>query len=221
VTSPAGAFQVITMTEFELSFQFPMNRVGASPVVAAGSADSVASGSIASGSALSVTAGAGAGASSPSLSELETRIAPRARIPRSTANRTFVDEPCFFDAGCEVALGFVVAAAPREAVGVVETFTRDEPVEGTGGITNCEELLFFAAVFFAVFLTTFLAEVFFAVFLAGDFFAVFLAVDFLTAFLAGDFFAVFFAADFLAADFFGAAFLAADFFFTATFISLS
>jgi hypothetical protein len=195
-----------------------MNRVGASPVVAAGSDDSVASGSIASGSALSVTAGAGAGASSPSLSELETRIAPRARIPRSTANRTFVDEPCFFDAELDGALvlGLAVDADPREAVGVVETFTRDEPVEGTGGITNCEELLFFAAVFFAVFLTTFLAEVFFAVFLAGDFFAVFFAADFLTAFLAGDFFAVFFAA-----DFFGAAFLAADFFFTATFISLS
>jgi hypothetical protein len=209
-----------------------MNRVGASPVVAAGAADSVASGSadsIASGSALSVTAGAGAGASSPSLLELEIRTAPSARIPRSTTNRTFVDEPWLFAAGLEVALVDAalsfVAAAPRVEVGVVETFTRDEPFKGTGGITICEELLFFAADFFAVFLTTFLAEVFFATFLAEVFFAAFLAGDFfavfLTTFLAGDFFAVFLAADFLAVDFFGAAFLAADFFFTATFISLS
>ena len=215
-----------------------MNRVGASPVVAAGAADSVASGaadsvasgSIASGSALSVTAGAGAGASSPSLLELEIRTEPSKRIPRSTANRTFVDEPWLFAAGLEVALVDAalsfVAAAPRVVVGVVETFTRDEPFKGTGGITICEELLFFAAVFFAVFLTAFLAEVFFATFLAGDFFAAdFFAADFfavfLTTFLAGDFFAVFLAADFLAVDFFGAAFLAADFFFTATFISLS
>jgi hypothetical protein len=208
------------MTDLELSFQFPINRVGASPVVAAGAADSVASGSadsIASGSAVSVTAGTGAGASSPSLSELDITIAPSKRIPRSTTKRTFADEPWLFVAGFEVALvdaalGFV-AAAPRVEVGVVETFTRDEPFKGTGGITICEELFFFAAVFLVVF---FLATDFFAAVFFTTFLTVFLAADFFATFLAGDFFAVF-----LAVDFFGAAFLAADFFFTATFISLS
>jgi len=209
------------MTCFELSFQFPIKRVGASPLVAAGAADSDASGaadSIASGSALSDTAGAGAAASSPSLFELEIRIAPSARIPRSTTKRTFDDDPCFFGAELDGALvvGLAVDEAPREAAGVVETFTREEPVDGTGGILICEELFFFAAVFLAGdFLTAFLTA-FFAVFFAGDFFAGDFFAVFFTAFLAGDFLAVF-----LAADFFGAAFLAADFFFTATFISLS
>ena len=220
------------MTDFELSFQFPMKRDGASPVVAAGSADSVAS-IVSSGAAVasgvSVTAGTGAGASSPSLSDPEITNAPISRIPTSTAKRIF-DELWLFAAGFDVE-GAFAAGRGVAAAGVVETLTRElleepleEPIDGTGGITTCEEALlrtadfltvfFFAVVFFtADFLTTFLA----AVFLTADFFfaAVFLAGDFFAAFLTADFFAV----DFFAVDFLGAAFLAADFFFTATMIS--
>ena len=229
------------MTDFELSFQFPMKRDGASPVVAAvvaaGEADSVAS-IVSSGAAVasgvSVTAGTGAGASSPSLSDPEITNAPISRIPTSTAKRIF-DELWLFAAGFDVE-GAFAAGRGVAAAGVVETLTRElleepleEPIDGTGGITTCEEALlrtadfltvfFFADAFFAVvfftadFLTTFLA----AVFLTADFFfaAVFLAGDFFAAFLTADFFAV----DFFAVDFFGAAFLAADFFFTATMIS--
>jgi hypothetical protein len=217
------------MTDFELSFQFPMKRDGASPVVAAGAADSVAS-IVSSGAALasavSVTAGTGAGASSPSLSDPEITNAPIRRIPRSTAKRTF-DELWLFAAGLDVE-GAFAAGRGAAAAGVVETLTRElleEPTDGTGGITNCEAVLLRAADFLTVF---FFAEAFFAVvFLAADFLttffaAVFLTVDFFLAavFLAGDFFAAFFTADFFAVDFLGAAFFAADFFFTATVISL-
>ena len=111
-------------------------------------------------------------------------------------------------------------AAAFGATGVVDTFTRADPVVGTGGTTNLDDADFFAedfltaflgAAFFVVF---FFATAFFAVvFFATAFFAVFFfATDFLAAvFFAGDFFAVVFLAAFL-----GAAFLAADFFFTAT-----
>lgn len=221
------------MTDFELSFQFPMKRDGASPVVAAGAADSVAS-IVSSGaavaSAVSVTAGTGAGASSPSLSDPEITNAPIRRIPTSTAKRTF-DELWLFAAGLDVE-GAFAAGRGAAAAGVVETLTRElleEPTEGTGGITTCEAVLVRAADFLTVF---FFAEAFFAVvFLTADFLTTFFAAVFLTAdfffaavFLAGDFFAAFFTADFfavdfLAVDFLGAAFFAADFFFTATVIS--
>ncbi len=222
------------MTDFELSFQFPMKRDGASPVVAAGAADSVAS-IVSSGaavaSAVSVTAGTGAGASSPSLSDPEITNAPIRRIPTSTAKRT-LDELWLFAAGLDVE-GAFAAGRGAAAAGVVETLTRDEaveealeePIDGTGGITTCEAVLLRAADFLTVF---FFAEAFFAVvFLTADFLTTFFAAVFLTAdfffaavFLAGDFFAAFFTADFFAVDFLGAAFFAADFFFTATVISL-
>ncbi len=216
------------MTDFELSFQFPMKRDGASPVVAAGAADSVAS-IVSSGAAVasgvSVTAGTGAGASSPSLSEPEITNAPIRRIPTSTAKRTF-DELWLFAPGFDVE-GAFAAGRGVAAAGVVETLTREvleDPIDGTGGITTCEEALLRTADFLTVF---FLADAFFAVvFFTADFLTTFFAAVFLTAdfffaavFLAGDFFAAFLTADFFAVDFFGAAFLAADFFFTATVIS--
>ena len=228
---------MITITDFELSFQFPIKREGASPVVAAGAADSVASmvvSGVAVASGVSVTAGTGAGASSPSLFDPEITNAPIRRIPTSTAKRTF-DELWLLAA--DLGAGADLAAAGRgvAGAGVVETFTREEPVEepidGTGGITTWDAALLRAADFFTVFFfaDAFFADVFFtadflttffaAVFFTADFFfaAVFLAGDFFTAFLTADFLAV----DFFAVDFFGAAFLAADFFFTATVISLS
>ena len=223
----------MTMTDFELSFQFPMKRDGASPVVLAGSvttgvssgaADSITSGasdSVATGASDSVTTGV---MSSLSLLELVITIAPTRRIPSSTAKRAFDDDLLLPPvAGFEAAAGLALAAEVRGAAGdgVVETFTRDPPTDGTGGMTTCDAIFLRAADFFTVF---------FAVdFLAVDFLATFFAVFFFTTafltallgtlffaalFLAGDFFAVF-----LAVDFFGAAFFAADFFFTATVIS--
>ena len=199
------------MTDFELSFQFPMKRDGASPVVlvasvtagvSSGAADSVASGaadSVASGAAISL-----------SLLELVITIAPTRTIPSSTAKRTFDDDlPLAPVAGFEEAVGLALADEVRGAVGdgVVETFTRDPPTDGTGGMTICD----------AIFLRV---TDFFTVFFAVDFLATFFAVFFFTtAFLTALFGALFFAALFLAVDFLGAAFLAADFFFTATVIS--
>ena len=222
----------MTMTDFELSFQFPMKRDGASPVVLAGSvttgvssgaADSVTAG-VSSGAADSVATGVSVVISSPSLSELEITIAPTRRIPSRTAKRAFDDDLLLeLVAGFEAAAGLAIAAEVRGAAGdgVVETFTRDPPIDGTGGMTTCDAIFLRAADFFAVFL----AVDFFAVDFLATFFAVFFfTTAFLTAllgalffaalFLAGDFFAVF-----LAVDFFGAAFFAADFFFTATVIS--
>ena len=222
----------MTMTDFELSFQFPMKRDGASPVVLAGSvttgvssgaADSVTAG-VSSGAADSVAAGVSVAISSPSLSELEITIAPTRRIPSRTAKRAFDDDLLFgLVAGFEAAAGVALAAEVRGAAGdgVVETFTRDPPTDGTGGMTTCDAIFLRAADFF----TVFFAVDFFAVDFLATFFAVFFfTTAFLTAllgalffaalFLAGDFFAVF-----LAVDFFGAAFFAADFFFTATVIS--
>jgi hypothetical protein len=124
-----------------------MKREGASPVVAAGAADSVASGvssGVSSGagvaSSVSVTAGTEAGASSPSLSDPEITTAPIRRIPRSTAKRIF-DEFWLFAAGFDPpAAGLEAAGRGVAAAGVVETLTRDEeleePIEGTGGITT-------------------------------------------------------------------------------------
>ena len=231
--SPFGAPQVITITDFELSFQFPIKREGASPVVAAGAADSVASivssgAAVASGAALSLTAGAGAADSSSLFPAFEITNAPTSRIATRTAKRTFGD-PWLFEALEEVAFGAVAAARGAAGAGVVETLTRDEldeePSEGTGGIITCEALFLTADFFTAFFLV--------ALFLTADFFTdffavVFLIVDFFFAavFFAGDFFAAFLTAHFLAVVFFavvffGAAFLAADFFFTATVISFS
>ena len=222
----------MTMTDFELSFQFPMKRDGASPVVLAGSvttgvssgaADSVAAG-VSSGAADSVAAGVSVAISSLSLLELVITNAPTRRIPSRTAKRAFDDDLLLeLVAGFEAAAGLALAAEVRGAAGdgVVETFTRDPPIDGTGGMTTCDAIFLRAADFFAVFL----AVDFFAVDFLATFFAVFFfTTAFLTAllgalffaalFLAGDFFAVF-----LAVDFFGAAFFAADFFFTATVIS--
>ena len=218
----------MTMTDFELSFQFPMKRDGASPVVLAGSViagvSSGAADSVASGAADSVAAGTSGAISSLSLFELVITIAPTRRIPSSTAKRTFDDDLLLaLVAGFGAVAGLALAAEVRGAAGdgVVETFTRDPPTDGTGGMTTCDAIFLRAADFF----TVFFAVDFFAVDFLATFFAVFFfTTAFLTAllgalffaalFLAGDFFAVF-----LAVDFFGAAFFAADFFFTATVIS--
>ena len=191
--------------------------------VSSGAADSVTAG-VSSGAADSVAAGVSVAISSPSLSELEITNAPTRRIPSRTAKRAFDDDLLFgLVAGFEAAAGLALAAEVRGAAGdgVVETFTRDPPTDGTGGMTTCDAIFLRAADFFAVFF----AVDFFAVDFLATFFAVFFfTTAFLTAllgalffaalFLAGDFFAVF-----LAVDFFGAAFFAADFFFTATVIS--
>jgi len=222
----------MTMTDFELSFQFPMKRDGASPVVlegsvttgvSSGAADSVAAG-VSSGAADSVATGVSVAISSPSLSELVITIAPTRRIPSRTAKRAFDDDLLLeLVSGFEAAAGLALAAEVRGAAGdgVVETFTRDPPTDGTGGTAICDAIflraadfftVFFAVDFFAVdFLATFFAVFFFT---TAFFTALFGALFFAALFLAGDFFAVF-----LAVDFFGAAFFAADFFFTATVIS--
>jgi hypothetical protein len=220
----------MTITDLELSFQFPIKRVGASPVVSAGTAvagvSSTIAGSETSGAADSVATGAGVDASSLSLPEFVTIIAPISRIPSRTAKRTFDEELLL--AGFEDSAALVATAEERGAAGagVVETLTRAPPIAGTGGITTCNATFlraadfftaFFAVVFFAV---VFFAVVFFAVvFLATFFAALFFTTDFLAVFLALDFFTTFFAVLFLAVVFFGAAFFAADFFFTATVIS--
>ena len=222
----------MTMTDFELSFQFPMKRDGASPVVLAGSvttgvssgaADSVTAG-VSSGAADSVATGVSVVISSLSLFELVITIAPTKRIPSRTAKRAFDDDLLFgLVAGFEAAAGLALAAEVRGAAGdgVVETFTRDPPIDGTGGMTTCDAIFLRAADFFTVFFAVdFLAVDFLATFFAVFFFttafltALLGALFFAALFLAGDFFAVF-----LAVDFFGAAFFAADFFFTATVIS--
>ena len=219
----------MTMTDFELSFQFPMKRDGASPVVLAGSvtagvssgaSDSVTSGasdSVATGASDSVATGV---MSSLSLLELVITIAPTRRIPSSTAKRTFADDLLLPPvAGFEAAAGLALAAEVRGAAGdgVVETFTRDPPTDGTGGMTTCDAIFLRAADFFTVFFAVDFLATFFAVFFftTAFFTALFGALFFAALFLAGDFLA----ALFLAVDFFGAAFFAADFFFTATVIS--
>jgi hypothetical protein len=209
------------MTDFELSFQFPMKRDGASPVVFVGSVtagvSSGASDSVTSGASDSVATGV---MSSLSLLELVMTIAPTRRIPSSTAKRTFADDLLLAPVvGFEDAAGLALAAEVRGAAGdgVVETFTRDPPIDGTGGMTTCDAIFLRAADFFTVFFAVdFLATFFTVFFFTTAFFtALFGALFFAALFLAGDFLA----ALFLAVDFFGAAFLAADFFFTATVIS--
>ena len=210
------------MVDFELSFQFPIKRDGASPVVAAvevpaSVAEAVASGVADADSAAigdSLTAGAGA-ASSVFFLEFEITIPPSSTTPTRTRRSTLLDEPCF---GAADGLVIDFAGAGRaDASGVVETLTRDPPVVGTGGITTFDDDDFFAGDFLTAFLVVFFAAVFLTAFLAVVFFAAvfltarFAVVFFAAVFLAGDFFAVFFAV-----DFFGAAFLAALFFFTAT-----
>jgi hypothetical protein len=214
----------MTMTDFELSFQFPMKRDGASPVVFAGSVtagvSSGAADSVSSGAADSVAAGVSGVMSSLSLLEFVITIAPTRRIPSNTAKRTFADDLLLPPvAGFEAAAGLALAAEVRGAVGdgVVETFTRDPPTDGTGGMTTCDAIFLRAADFFTVFFAVDFLATFFAVFFftTAFFTALFGALFFAALFLAGDFLA----ALFLAVDFFGAAFLAADFFFTATVIS--
>jgi hypothetical protein len=206
-----------------------MKRDGASPVVLAGSvvagvssgaSDSVASGasdSVATGASDSVATGV---MSSLSLLELVMTIAPTRRIPSSTAKRTFADDLLLPPvAGFEAAAGLALAAEVRGAAGdgVVETFTRDPPTDGTGGMTTCDAIFLRAADFFTVFFAVDFLATFFAVFFftTAFFTALFGALFFAVLFLAGDFLV----ALFLAVDFFGAAFFAADFFFTATVIS--
>ena len=209
------------MTDFELSFQFPMKRDGASPVVFVGSVtagvSSGASDTVTSGASDSVATGV---MSSLSLLELVMTIAPTRRIPSSTAKRTFADDLLLAPVvGFEDAAGLALAAEVRGAAGdgVVETFTRDPPIDGTGGMTTCDAIFLRAADFFTVFFAVDFLATFFAVFFftTAFFTALFGALFFAALFLAGDFLA----ALFLAVDFFGAAFLAADFFFTATVIS--
>ena len=214
----------MTMTDFELSFQFPMKRDGASPVVFVGSVtagvSSGAADSVSSGAADSVAAGVSGVMSSLSLLEFVITIAPTRRIPSSTAKRTFADDLLLAPVvGFEDAAGLAPAAEVRGAAGdgVVETFTRDPPTDGTGGMTTCDAIFLRAADFFTVFFAVDFLATFFAVFFftTAFFTALFGALFFAALFLAGDFLA----ALFLAVDFFGAAFLAADFFFTATVIS--
>ena len=209
------------MTALELSFQFPIKRDGASPVVAA-AAVVVASGvadAESDGIADALAAGVAA-ESSEFFFEFEITIPPRRTTPTRTSKRTLLDEPCL---GAADGLAVIFAAAGRaDGAGVVETLTRDPPVVGTGGITTVEVVDFFAADFLTAFFATFFAGAFFATFFAGAFFATFFAVAFFFAavFFTTFFAAVFFAGDFLAAffavDFLGAAFFAALFFFTAT-----
>jgi len=206
----------MTMTDFELSFQFPMKRDGASPVVFAGSVTA----GVSSGAADSVAAGVSGVMSSLSLLEFVITIAPTRRIPSNTAKRTLADDLLLPPvAGFEAAAGLALAAEVRGAAGdgVVETFTRDPPTDGTGGMTTCDAIFLRAADFFTVFFAVDFLATFFAVFFftTAFFTALFGALFFAALFLAGDFLA----ALFLAVDFFGAAFLAADFFFTATVIS--
>jgi hypothetical protein len=206
----------MTMTDFELSFQFPMKRDGASPVVFVGSVTA----GVSSGAADSVAAGVSGVMSSLSLLEFVITIAPTRRIPSNTAKRTFADDLLLPPvAGFEAVAGLALAAEVRGAAGdgVVETFTRDPPTDGTGGMTTCDAIFLRAADFFTVFFAVDFLATFFAVFFftTAFFTALFGALFFAALFLAGDFLA----ALFLAVDFFGAAFLAADFFFTATVIS--
>lgn len=206
----------MTMTDFELSFQFPMKRDGATPVVFAGSVTA----GVSSGAADSVAAGVSGVMSSLSLLEFVITIAPTRRIPSNTAKRTFADDLLLPPvAGFEAAAGLALAAEVRGAAGdgVVETFTRDPPTDGTGGMTTCDAIFLRAADFFTVFFAVDFLATFFAVFFftTAFFTALFGALFFAALFLAGDFLA----ALFLAVDFFGAAFFAADFFFTATVIS--
>lgn len=204
------------MVILELSFQFPIKRDGASPVVAA-AAVVAASGVAAESDAIADGLAAGAAGASSLFFPFEITIAPNARTPTSTNKRTLPEEPCF---GAADGLDVAFAATGRaEELGVVATLTRDPLVVGTGGITTLEDVDFLAADFFTAFLAVFLTAAFFTTFLAVVFF---LAAVFLTARFAVVFFfaAVFFTGDFFAAfftvDFFGAAFLAALFFFTAT-----
>ena len=196
------------MTALELSFQFPIKRDGASPVVAA-AAVVVASGvadAESDGIADALAAGVAA-ESSEFFFEFEITIPPRRTTPTSTNKRTLLEDPCL---GASDGFGVAFAATGRDAAtGVVETLTRDPPVVGTGGITTIEVVDFFAADFLTAFFATFFAGAFF---FAAVFFTTFLAA----VFLAGDFLAAFFAVDFFAVDFLGAAFFAALFFFTAT-----
>lgn len=217
----------MTMTDLELSFQFPIKRDGASPVVLVASVTAgVSSGvadSVSSGAADSVAVGAAM--SSLSLLELVITIAPTNRIPSSTAKRTFDDDLLLeLVADFEEAAGSALAAEVRGAAGagVVETFTRGPPIDGTGGMMTCDAIFLRAADFFTVFLPVdFLATFFFTtVFFTALFGALFFAALFLAGvFLVTLFLVVFLTALFLVVDFFGAAFFAADFFFTATVVS--
>ena len=190
------------MVILELSFQFPIKRDGASPVVAAAAVVAASGVAAAESDAIADGLAAGAAGASSLFFPFEITIAPSARTPTSTNKRTLLEDPCF---GAADGLVVAFAATGRaEELGVVVTLTRDPLVVGTGGITTLEDVDFLAADFFAAFLAVFLTVAFFTTFLAVVFF-------FAAVFFTGDFFAAFFAVDFL-----GAAFFAALFFFTAT-----
>ena len=221
-----------TRTDFEESFQFPIKRVGASPV-AASDADVVAvaeeeasadADALGVADADSVAAGAAVEEDASSEFDFDMTIAASATTPIKTARSTRLDAPWRGAAAALAGAGF--------AAGVVETFTAGRelcagavfvavPVDGTGGITTDEAEAFFAGDFLTVFFEAVrvvvrFAGAFFATFLATAFFAGdFLAVVFLaTAFLATFFAVVFLTADFLATDFFATDFFATDFFAT-------
>jgi len=205
------------MVILELSFQFPIKRDGASPVVAAAAVVAASGVAAAESDAIADGLAAGAAGASSLFFPFEITIAPSARTPTSTNKRTLLEDPCF---GAADGLVVAFAATGRaEELGVAATLTRDPLVVGTGGITTLEDVDFLAADFFTAFLAVFLTAAFFTTFLAVVFFfaAVFLTARFAVVFFfaavffTGDFFAAFFAVDFL-----GAAFFAALFFFTAT-----
>ena len=85
----------MTITDLELSFQFPMKRDGASPDATSVASESVASAdSVAIGSADASIEGSTAGAaSSESLLEFEITIAARRTTPTSTARRVLLEDP--------------------------------------------------------------------------------------------------------------------------------
>ena len=219
----AGALQVITITDLDESFQFPMKRPGASIAATASAvADCDASGVAASdisGAADSEAAGGIVGAASSPLSAgREMTITARSAIPIIAAISTRGEVPCL-----GAALGF--AGAGLTGAGVVVTFTRDAlfaPPSGTGGITILlAEVAFLAADFFfaGAFLATFLATAFFlATFLATAFFfaGAFLVAFFVTFLAAAFFFTGAFLATFLVTFLAAAFFLTGAFFFTAT-----
>ena len=127
-------------------------------------------------SAVGVALSEGAG-SFEEFEELEIAIAPRAKIPITTASTTRFELPCFFEGADGLTSTLLGAVGAAGAL-----------VTATAGAVR------FAGAFLAAFLATFLAGAFFATFLTAAFFA-----TFLITFLAGAFFAAFFAGAFLAA----------------------
>ena len=138
------------MVILELSFQFPIKRDGASPVVAAAAVVAASGVAAAESDAIADGLAAGAAGASSLFFPFEITIAPSARTPTSTNKRTLLEDPCF---GAADGLVVAFAATGRaEELGVVVTLTRDPLVVGTGGITTLEDVDFLAADFFTAFL---------------------------------------------------------------------